>query len=266
MGDHMREAPKLFKDLGIRSTSSSKRHPDGMPMATCAGNVVERLIKQCGLGHVTLTLRTIVESAGNDRALIADVIEAVSDVIKAHPRWADLGMAWLGAFDQISLLDIRKKAKSANVRPLRTGIATLVCIELDKILGPSRPTKPARPSKAQVVSERLALGISLLRIKTEEPARFAAAAYELHKIDPKGDMVRRTMAAARLYGGRPEITGAVCWHTLIALSSPSLPADLRRKFEAAIIGGQTVRAQHIRNGRLAHAKRRAVDQPARMAA
>ena len=49
------------------------------------------------------------------------------------------------------------------------------------------------------MSDRLALGIGLLKLK-EEPERFAALAYETFKVDPKGNLARQTMVAARLYG------------------------------------------------------------------
>jgi hypothetical protein len=117
------------------------------------------------------------------------------------------------------------------VRPLRVGIATLIAIELSKILGPSRPTKPPASTKAQVMAEKLALGVVLLRIKGEEPARFGAIAHELHKVDPKSAVVYRTMAAARLYANRSEITDNVTWDTLRELAAPTLPSNLRRKLK-----------------------------------
>ncbi|WP_425906984.1 hypothetical protein [Nitrobacter sp. TKz-YC02] len=75
---------------------------------------------------------------------ITDIIEAVSDVIRHHPRWANLGLEWLAAFDKISLIELRCKIKAASVRPLKAGIATLICVELEKILGPSVLPKPVK--------------------------------------------------------------------------------------------------------------------------
>jgi hypothetical protein len=102
------------------------------------------------LPHTTLTLRTIAESSeGNQSALVADVIAAVSDVILSHQRWADLGLEWMAAFDSIDLAGIRKIVKTANVQPVRVGIATLICLELVKTLGPSKLPKPPKPIRVK---------------------------------------------------------------------------------------------------------------------
>jgi hypothetical protein len=258
----MSAALKLFDGLGIKYVPIHEQRGRGA-MATCCLRIVDRMIAQHGLAHTTITLRSITESSEqNQCALIADVILAVSDVILSHPRW-EKGLAWLAAFDLIDLVGIRNAVKAANISPMRVGVATLIAVELAKILGPSRPTKPPVRSKAKVVSDNLALGIYLLRLKSDEPQRFAAVAQELHKIDTKSARAYKAMAAAKLYSGRTEITGAACWATLSELSSRSLPPDLRRKFETAITSGQRVRARQIRAARQAHAKRRPTSQPAR---
>jgi hypothetical protein len=101
-------------------------------METCAVNVVDRLIRKHGLPHATLTLRTVVESEGNQCALVADIIEAVSDIIRHHPRWANLGLAWLEAFDKINLASIRRAAKATGAAPLHSAVMVLLCAELER--------------------------------------------------------------------------------------------------------------------------------------
>ena len=49
--------------------------------------------------HATIVLRTIVASYGNESELIADVIGAISDPVRAHPRSVNLGQAFIEAFD-----------------------------------------------------------------------------------------------------------------------------------------------------------------------
>lgn len=65
-----------------------------------------------GEGHVFITLRTIVESSGNERALTAAGIQGVSDLVLAHPSCPDRGLAWIEAFDDIDLIDLATKAKA----------------------------------------------------------------------------------------------------------------------------------------------------------
>src|SRR5664280_912533 len=140
----MSAALELFEQLGITYYSPTTR-PGSAQLATCCKRFVGRLIKQHGLPHVTMVLRAIAESEGNGNALISDVIGAVSDIVLAHPRWPAMGLAFIEALDHVNLLDVRKTAKAANVHPLRVGVATLIAIELAKILGPSRPPKPPKP-------------------------------------------------------------------------------------------------------------------------
>lgn len=78
-------------------------------------------------GHLIITLRTIVESSGNEYALTAPAIWRVSDLVLAHPSWSEHGLAWIEAFDNIDLLDLAKKAK-ANKKavPARVAMATML--------------------------------------------------------------------------------------------------------------------------------------------
>jgi hypothetical protein len=133
--------------VGTRSLTRTKAPRSSIARRCQRFGNWDRMIRKHGLPHTTLTLRTIAESSeGNQSALVADVIGAVSEVILSHPRWADLGLEWLAAFDSIDLAGIRKIVKTANVRPVRVGIATLICLDLVKTLGPSNCRN--RPSRS----------------------------------------------------------------------------------------------------------------------
>jgi hypothetical protein len=61
---------------------------------------------------------------------------AVSDVLTVHLRWADSGLVLLEAFNVIGLGALRRTARRAKVSP-REAVATLLCLELEKLLGPA---------------------------------------------------------------------------------------------------------------------------------
>src|ERR1019366_1145209 len=145
----MRNALQLFESLEIEYVPSSEARRRG-PRTTCCGLFVERLIRKHGLPHITIVLRTIIESEGNEGELIADVIGAVSDLVRTHPRWVNLGLAFIESFDQISLAQVRKTAKATGAQPLRDAIMTLLSVELEQILGPSKLPKPPRPVRVKL--------------------------------------------------------------------------------------------------------------------
>jgi hypothetical protein len=78
------------------------------------------------LSHLKFVLMSIAETRSNDRELGAPVIWTISDLIVAHPKWADRVTDWLAAFDKVDLRQLRALAnlnKSA-VKP-RAALATL---------------------------------------------------------------------------------------------------------------------------------------------
>ena len=95
----MPAALELFEQLEIEYIPSSEAQRRG-PRSTCCGNVVNRLTLKHGTEHATIVLRTIVESHGNEGELIADVIGAISDLVRVHPRSVNLGLAFIEAFDR----------------------------------------------------------------------------------------------------------------------------------------------------------------------
>ncbi|WP_131522894.1 hypothetical protein [Nitrobacter sp. Nb-311A] len=94
-----------------------------------------------------ITLRTIVESSENERALTAAEIQGVSDIVLAHPSWSDHGLAWIEAFDNIDLIELAKMAK-ANLKavPKREAMAAMLYERLAPLFDP--PRKPRKHTKA----------------------------------------------------------------------------------------------------------------------
>ena len=278
----MRGALQLFESLEITYIPSREAQRRG-PRSTCCGNFVERLIKKHGRPHVTIVLRTIVESIGNESELIADVIGAISDLVRTHPRWVNLGLAFIEAFDAISLAQVRKTAKATGVQPLRDAIMTLVCVELEKLLGPSRLPKPPKAVKVKLppkpklaltripaIERAISLGKELLALRASIVCN-KKFGREVRRRFPDVDhiTVSRTIRVTRLYAGRPEIWRAASWRTLIELASPKMAPSMRQALEARILAGESVTAPQIRKARgplKGGSLKRKPDQQARMAA
>ena len=229
-------------------------------------------------------LRTILESEGNEGELIADVIGAISDLVRTHPRWVNLGLAFIEAFDAISLAQVRETAKSTGVAPLRDAIMTLLCVELEKILGPSKLPKAPKPirikrepkpprsvTRIPEIEKNIALGVGLLALRAATPSNSRFGRQARARFDVDHLQTSWAMRVARLYAERPEIYRAASWVTLVELSSPKMSSSVRQALEAKILAGQSVTAPQIRRARgplkPGSVKRRPVDQPAqRMAA
>ena len=277
----MRAALELFEQLEIEYVPSSEARRRG-PRSTCCGNVVQRLILKHGLPHAVIVLKTIIETEGNEGELIADVIHAISDLIRAHPRWVGLGGIWLEAFDKISLAEVRRIAKTTGVQPLRDAIMTLLCLRLEEILGPSKLPKPPRPVRVELppkpprsvtripqIEKNIALGVGLLALRAATPGnsqfgRLARARFGVDQIQTS-----RAMRVARLYADRPEIYRAASWVTLVELSSPKMSSSVRQAIEAKIVTGESVTAPQIRKARgplKGGSLKRKPDQQAQMAA
>jgi hypothetical protein len=106
------------------------------------------------------TLRTITESTANDRALIAPVINALSDILAAPPRWAERGVAGIEAFDNIDLLHLAAAAKENRkaVAP-RAAITAMLHSLLSPVFDPLRkPRKYTRATPPQAHPETSIIG------------------------------------------------------------------------------------------------------------
>ena len=254
----MSAALKLFDDLGIIYYAPNRQHRRDLHLATCCDRFVGRLIERRGLPHVVVSLRCICESEGNSNALISDIIGAVSDIVLSHPRWPAMGLAFVEAFDAIDLLAVRKTAKAANIQPLRVGVATLIAIELAKILGPSRPPKPPKPARIKLppkppraltrvpeVEKNVALGMELIALRATIKSNCAFGRQVRRRFEIDAQHSCEVMKVARAYGAKPEIYRRLSWEGLLQLASPTMPAPVRQRLEARILAGEKVVASDI---------------------
>jgi hypothetical protein len=191
--------------------------------------------------------------------VIADVIAAISDIVRLHPRWPSGGGTWLDAFDKIKLADVRRAAQESRLQPLGSGSASS-CLKLESISGSATRPKPVRikaeskPSptiaRIKVNQEHIDLGMRLLELGTDLPsnARFASEMRRRFDVDPKiGDAGHEN--AARAYAGKPEIYQKLSWNALAALASPTLPEDVRIKLEQQVLAGRKIGAADVRRAR-----------------
>ena len=135
----------ICKNLGITAIPTRQYR---RPRETHAGESLQRVFDRYGEDYLIMTLRTITESTGNDRALIAPVINALSDILAAHPRWAERGVAWIEAFDNIDLLHLAAAAKENRkaVAP-RAAIATMLHSLLSPVFDPPRKPRKYTPER-----------------------------------------------------------------------------------------------------------------------
>lgn len=136
-------ALSICRDLEIEIVPTTVRPGNNQ---TCAGATIDAIFDEHGAGHLILVLRTIVESAGNERALKAPIIWAVSDLIASQPDWTNRGLEWIEAFDAVDLTDLMRRAQAnRKAVQLRAAICTLLFERLSEALGcPRKAAEHAR--------------------------------------------------------------------------------------------------------------------------
>jgi hypothetical protein len=219
-----------------------------------------------GRGHITLLIRTILESENNADALVEPIVSAVSSCMR--PAWTDLGLRWIEAFDKIPLTAILQQMRGLNLFS-ENSIAHYYSVALQNklaaILEPTaRPaTKPQRERKPPRVLTRIAgvaanvaLGRQLVALRAQVKSNRAFSHAVRARFDIDTQHAVECAAAARAYGSRPEIFGKLSWNALVALSSPTMPAPVRLDLEVHILAGERIGAPQIRAARLAHAAER----------
>jgi hypothetical protein len=102
------ELATLCAALEVQIVPVSRRPRDN---ETTAKATLRDILAEHGEQHFIMTVRTILESEGNTRAMVAPIIHAVSDVMLSFPTWPNTGLDWLEAFDVIDLLSLLRLAR-----------------------------------------------------------------------------------------------------------------------------------------------------------
>jgi hypothetical protein len=121
-----------------------------------------------GRGHVTLLIRTILESAGNENALVEPIVSAVSQCMR--PEWTRLGLTWIETFDRIHLTEILQTMRGLDLfteNSIGNYFVIVLRNKLAAILEPlvSKPA-PMRAKRTTAIAKRR---------PTDQPARRMAA-------------------------------------------------------------------------------------------
>jgi hypothetical protein len=126
----------ICSELDVRVVPNAKHRTRGQG-ETCAERSMEKVLRLYGPGHLTIVLKSIVETENNGRQLVAPVIFAVSDIILAYPQWTAT-TAWLDALDRTDLGEMwsRAKANRKAAKP-RDAIATMLFEKLTLVFNPT---------------------------------------------------------------------------------------------------------------------------------
>jgi hypothetical protein len=144
------ELTSLLDELEIKVVALQSYRGPGATMAIAC---MESIFRKYGYGHTKLVLMTIAETRTNDRELVAPTIWAISDLIRAHPAWADRATEWFEAFDKVDLRQLRAFARHNKAAvPPRAAIATLLFGFLESQMGPADPVN----SKPDQLARRMA--------------------------------------------------------------------------------------------------------------
>ena len=133
-----RTAAEVCEALGITILPRNQRRSMLGELETVAEQTIARLISDHGAGHAIFVLRAISETTNNRTELVAPTILAVSDIVRAHPEWAeDRAGDFLDALDQVPLAEIRAAVKRNRIAvPIRQAVATVAFLRLAAILSP----------------------------------------------------------------------------------------------------------------------------------
>lgn len=117
--------PELADLLDEMEIQVVQAHDYRGPRCTMAVHSMEKILRRHGYAHLKIVLMSIVDTTNNRRELIGPVMLGISDVIRAHPEWAERADAWFKAIDKIRLGTLWEQAKANRkaVRP-RAAIAT----------------------------------------------------------------------------------------------------------------------------------------------
>ena len=245
---------------------------DAPPVTPEALERLQKLIRYRGEKHTTLVIRTIIESEGNETALIEPVISAVSDVMASKPDWPNMGIAWIAAFDGIPLLQIVDTMRGLEIFR-DTSIGTYLAVSLESrllrifteapapVIAP--PAKiPMSQARVPGILAKVALGRELAALRDRTPNNRKFGELARAKCDLTASEVSELIRVARAYGDREEITSRLSWQALVVLSGSILSAPTRQSIEKRILAGERIGVTQIKEAGKAKPASRA-KRPAR---
>lgn len=228
---------------------------DAPPVSPEALGRLQKIIRYHGEGRATLVIRTIIESEGNEQALVEPVISAVSLVMSRRPDWVAKGVAWIAAFDGLRLLQLVETMRGLDIfREDSIGIYLAVSIErrLSKLFEVALAPEPVPSAKIPlsqaripIIAAKIQLGLELaaLRDKTPNNRKFGELVRAKH--DLEAQTVSELIRVARVYGDREEITSRLSWGALVALSSSTLAMPIRLELERRVLVGERIGTTQI---------------------
>jgi hypothetical protein len=212
-----------------------------------------------GRGYVTLLVRTVLESEGNQDALIEPIVVAVSSCMRSI--WTNRGLDWIAAFDQIPLVDTWNKLRDLNLfdeTELSHFYLKSIKRELWRIFGPDVPEpikvkrepKPSfKVARVPAIERKIALGAEMLALRSATDCNKRFGKLRAERFDVDAQEAARMMRVAKHYAGRPEIYRRLSWRILVELTAPAVMPDARRVLELKIASGQKVDLAQIRRAR-----------------
>jgi hypothetical protein len=220
--------------------------------ATVAKGTLQRILDQYGERHLTLLLRTVVETEGNARALIDPVLCAISAVMLAYPAWPETGLRWLEAFDGIDLLELHNIARPLKpAEPARSTIAGMLVARLYPIfiLPKVKPPKKVYVPKRPPDGARRAIEQGLFLLDHKGPhANSPISQVGCDKFGLSAAECAQVINAARIYGERPDLVARLSRDALFTLSAPSTSASTRLEIERRLQAGERVTAKEMVRG------------------
>lgn len=260
---------------------------DAPPVDSTARSALQRIYRRKelfggdGRGHVTLVIRTIIESTGNLDALVEPIVSAVE--MSMRPQWTERGLAWIEAFDSIPLMAILTTMRSLDLfseQSLPAYFSNVLHNKLCKILGPAEPAAkplpkrerkpPASLTRIPGVEASISLGKELLDLRSQFKTNIQFGRAVRAKFPDLDNQTASLHAmVARAYADKPQIFRRLSWHALVQLSSPTLPVDAWEALERRVLAGDKIGANDVRATREAlkpGRPQRQADQRTRMAA
>ena len=147
-GQDKEPSAELASLLGELDIQIAPVHAYRRPRTTMATACLKLMLAEYGYAHAKLVLMSIVETKGNARELTASVLWAISDLVRAHPKWAAQPSLWLEAFDQVHLGELRAFAKrNHGAVKVRSGLATILFGFLHTKMEPQQQSKRSQPER-----------------------------------------------------------------------------------------------------------------------